>query len=52
MYGLNAIANSPIYLAPSSESKIAFIFSSSLPVAYTTLPFSNSNLILLNTVPW
>ena len=52
MYGLKAIANSPMNLPPSSVSKIEFNFSSSLPVALTTLPFSNSNLISLKTVPW
>ena len=51
MYGLNAIANSPINRPPSSVSNIEFSFSSSLPVALTILPFSNSSFMLLNTVP-
>ena len=52
IYGLNPIANSPIYLAPSSLSNISFNFSVSLPVASIILPFSNTSRMSLNTVPW
>ena len=51
IYGFNPMANSPIYLAPSSAFNISFKASVSLAVAFIIFPFLNSNLILLNVFP-
>ena len=51
IYGFKPNANSPMYLAPSSMSKISFSSLVLFDVAFIIFPSLNSNLILLNKIP-